>query len=149
MAHICPDRPPCPTCHVDRLELDNAKLRAEVEKLKSEATWSENAKLRADLDKTTMAWAQAADERDKKQEKLEATLLQVGTMGKVVAAAEALVDAKRGPTMTWLEEAVRAYRQQTEKRSIPSPNCAHEYVKQPLRGPGSYCIHCDGQWFPT
>jgi hypothetical protein len=33
MAHICPDSPPCPICHVDRIELDNTKLRAEIERL--------------------------------------------------------------------------------------------------------------------
>lgn len=37
---------------------------------------------------------------------------------------------------------------ETEKRVEPAPNCNHEYVKQPLRGPGSYCVNCNGQWLP-
>jgi len=44
----------------------------------------ENAKLRAELDRTTKAWAEAADERDRNKGKLDAVLVQASEARKLL-----------------------------------------------------------------
>lgn len=88
----------------------------------------EKRKLLLQIDAKEQMRKEAADALDAVRKDLIEKDRLIERMKKVVDAAEALADAKRGQTVTMIHEAVKEYRQQSEK---PLCECGHNHRTYP------------------